>query len=91
MPIVLAVTQEYGSEGKGATDRARVSHVLSKLLARLESNQGSWVTSIVGPRLDVDSGGTVVDDNGLVGGGSATDHGGESGKDAELHVGEYVW
>ena len=49
------------------------------------------MTSIVRPRLDVDSGGTVVDDNGLVGGGSATDHGCESGEDAELHVGEYVW
>jgi len=40
--------------------------------------------------LDVDGGGAVINDNSLVGGGSAADHGGESGEDAELHVGEYV-
>ena len=73
------------------TDRARVSHILSKLLARVKSNQRSWGTSVVRPRLDVDGGGTVVDNNGLVSSGSATDHGGESGEDAELHVGEYLW
>ena len=76
------------SERKDVTDRARISHILSKLLARLESNQRSWGTSVVRPRLDVDGGRAIVDDNSLVGSGSATDHGGESGEDAELHVGK---
>ena len=90
--IIFIMSAEYVEKAeREVTDRAGRTHVLSKLLAGLESNQGSWGTSVVRPRLNINGGGTVVDDNGLVGGGGATDHGGESGEDAELHVGEYLW
>lgn len=88
----VAEEQRLGkSLGGGDLDgRSSSADVLRESLSGLDSGQGAGGTSAVGEGLDVDGAGTVVDDNGLVGGGSSAEDGSESSEGAELHDGGLV-
>lgn len=67
------------------------SEAFSEALAILEGEEGTSGTAIIRERLDVDSLGAVVDDNGRVGvglgsGGDGAEEG-SNGGDGELHFG----
>ncbi|KAI6760399.1 hypothetical protein HG530_009259 [Fusarium avenaceum] len=88
----VAEEQRLGkSLGGGDLDgRSGSADVLRESLSGLDSGQGAGSTSAVGEGLDVDGAGAVVDDNGLVGGGSSAEDGSESSEGAELHDGGLV-
>lgn len=80
------------SAGVGNLDGgAGGAEVLGESLAGLEGGQGAGSTAVEGDGLDVDVGGTVVDDDGLVGGDSRAGEGSESGDSGELHFDGLVW
>ena len=82
----MIVDAVNGKERMGLTYRTGSAEVLGELLSGSNCRQGTGSAAIIGDRLDIDGVGAVVDDNGVLGTGTAQE-GGDGGENAELHGG----